>query len=64
MLEGNADRPGEAVIICAILMPEDSPIGQNDTEEMALHSSVLSTVNRGGPGWTRTNDLSLIRTAL
>ena len=32
--------------------------------EVALNGGVRSTVQSGGPGWTRTNDLGLIRTAL
>ena len=57
-------QPGGTLVRYTIPMPEDSPIGGRDAEEMALHSPVLSTVKSGGPGWTRTNDLSLIRTAL
>ncbi len=57
-------EPGGAMLRYTIPMPDDSPIGEADTEEMALHGPVLSSVKRGGPGWTRTNDLGLIRTAL
>ena len=32
-----------------IPMPEDSPIGVRDSEEVALHSPVLSTVKCDGP---------------
>ncbi len=56
--------PGRAVIRYSIPLPEDSRIPGRDTEEVALTSPVLSTVHYGGPGWTRTNDLGLIRTAL
>ena len=47
-----------------VVMPDDSPTPGRDAEEMALNGSVLSTVKSGGPFWTRTRDLSLIRTAL
>ena len=57
-------QPGNAVVRYSIPMPEDSPIVGRDTEEVALDAPVLSTVKLGGPGWTRTNDLGLIRTAL
>ena len=50
-------QPGNAVVRYSIPMPEDSPIGGRDTEEVALDAPVLSTVKLGGPGWTRTNDL-------
>ena len=53
-------QPGGAVVRYTIPMPEDSPIGGRDLEEMALDGPVLSTVKLGGPGWTRTNDLGLI----
>ena len=56
--------PGNAVVRYSIPMPDDSPIPGRDAEEMDLHSPVLSTVKYGGPPWTRTRDLSLIRTAL
>ena len=57
-------RPGNAVVRYTIPMPEDSQIPGRVAEEVALHGPVLSTVKYGGPGWTRTNDLGLIRTAL
>ena len=47
-------EPDGAMVRYTIPMPEDSPIGEKDTEEMALHSPVLSTVKRGGPRWGRT----------
>ena len=56
--------PDNAVVRYTIPMPEDSPIGGEDAEEMALNGSVLSTVKFGGPSWIRTRDLGLIRTAL
>ena len=56
--------PGKAVIRYSIPMPEDSRIPEGDTEEVALKGPVLSTIHYGGPGWTRTIDLGLIRTAL
>ena len=43
-------QPGGAVVRYTIPMPEDSPIGGKDSEEVALHSPVLSTVKSGGPG--------------
>ena len=40
-------------IICyTIPMPEDSPIGGRDAEEVTLDSPVLSTVKSGGPAKT------------
>ena len=57
-------RPGRAVIHYTIPTPEDSPIGGADAAEVALNGGVMSTVHAGGPTWTRTRDLSLIRTAL
>ena len=57
-------RPGKAAIIYAIPTPEDSPIGGADASEIALNGEVMNTVRSGGPGWTRTIDLGLIRTAL
>ncbi len=47
-------EPGGALVRYAIPMPEDSPIGGKDAEEMALHSPVLSTVKSGGPDWTKS----------
>ena len=47
-------EPGGALVRYTIPMPEDSPIGEKDTEEMALHSPVLSTVKSGGPDWTKS----------
>ena len=56
--------PGKATIRYTIPTPKDSPIKGRDAQEIALSAPVLSTVTHGGPGWTRTNDLGLIRTAL
>ena len=57
-------RPGGATILYTIPTPEDGPIGGKDAAEIALNGGVRSIGYSGGPGWTRTNDLSLIRTAL
>ena len=57
-------KPGKAAIVYSIPTPEDSPIGGADAAEVALNGRVRSTVQSGGPAWTRTRDLSLIRTAL
>jgi site-specific DNA recombinase len=56
--------PGDALMRYTVPMPDDSLIPGRATEKVALNGSVLSTVHDGGPGWTRTNDLGLIRTAL
>ena len=48
--------PDNAVVRYTIPMPEDSPIGGTDAEEMALNGSVLSTVKYGGPAGIRTQD--------
>ena len=56
--------PGDALLRYAVPMPDDSLIPGRDAEEVALPGSVLSTIHDGGHGRTRTNDLSLIRTAL
>ena len=53
--------PGKATIRYTIPMPKDSPIKGRDAQEIALSAPVLSTVTHGGPGWTRTIDLGLIR---
>ena len=57
-------RPRRAVIRYTIPMPEDSPIGRSDAAVVALAGRVMRSVRVGGPSWTRTRDLSLIRTAL
>ena len=45
-------QPDNALMRYIIPMPEDSPIGETDAEEMALNGSVLSTVKNGGPEFT------------
>ena len=57
-------RPSKASIAYTIPMPDDSPIGSVDTAEMALNGPVITAVGVSGASWTRTRDLSLIRTAL
>ncbi len=44
--------PDNAMVRYTIPMPEDSPIGGRDAEEMALNGSVLSIVKFGGPECT------------
>ena len=46
-------QPGGALVRYTIPMPEDSPIWEKDTEEMALHSPAPSTVKSVGP-WRET----------
>ena len=53
--------PGDALMRYTVPMPDDSLIPGKATETVALPDSVLSTVQVGGPGWTRTIDLGLIR---
>ena len=57
-------RPGKATILYCIPTPEDSPIGGGDTAEVILNGGVMNMGVVSGPAWTRTRDLSLIRTAL
>ena len=57
-------KPGRAAIVYSIPTPDDSPAGGADAVEIALNGGVMNSVRHGGPGWTRTNDLSLIRTQL
>ena len=57
-------KPGRAAIVYSIPTPDDNPIGGADAAEIALNGGVMNSVRHGGPGWTRTNDLGLIRTAL
>ena len=57
-------KPGRAAIVYTIPTPDDSPAGGADAVEIALNGGVMNSVRHGGPGWTRTNDLGLIRTAL
>ena len=42
-------EPGRAAIRYTIPMPQDSPIGESDTEEVSMGSPVLSTVTNGPP---------------
>ena len=56
--------PDNAVVRYTIPMPEDSPIGGRDAEEMTLNGSVLSTVKFGGQERTRTSDLHDVNVAL
>ncbi len=46
--------PGNAVVRYTIPMPQDSPIGGMDAEEVALHAPVLSTVKFGGLDLTKS----------
>ena len=57
-------KPGRAAIVYTIPTPDDSPAGGADAVEIALNGGVMNSVRHGGPGWTRTIDLGLIRTAL
>ena len=57
-------RSGSASIVYSLPTPEDSPMGGANAAEIALYGSVMNSVCHGGPSWTRTTDLSLIRTAL
>ena len=50
-------RPGKATIIYTIPMPEDSPIGDSDTAELALTDGVRSTIRGSGAEGSRTPDL-------
>ena len=54
--------PGDALLRYTVPMPNDSLAPGKATDKVALPDAVLSTVQVGGPGWTRTNDLGLIRT--
>ena len=47
-------QPGNALVRYTIPMPQDSPIGGMDAEEVALHAPVLSTVKYGGPDLTKS----------
>ena len=55
-------KPGRAAIVYSIPTPDDSPMGGADAAEIALNGGVMNSVRHGGPGWTRTIDLGLIRT--
>ncbi len=54
-------RPGRASIVYTIPMPEDSPIGDSDTAELALTNGVRSTFRAGSAYGIRTRDLRLER---
>ena len=54
-------KPGRAAIVYTIPTPDDSPAGGADAVEIALNGGVMNSVRHGGPGWTRTIDLGLIR---
>ena len=56
--------PGGAVVRYSIPMPEDSRMAGRDTEEVALRSPVLSTINNGGRYWSRTSDLCDVNATL
>ena len=56
--------PGNAVVRYTIPMPQDSPIGGMDAEEVALHAPVLSTVKFGGPKLTVDRTIFEMRMAL
>ena len=53
-----------AVIQYTIPTPHDSSPAGADTAGLRLAETVRYMVRDGGPSWTRTRDLSLIRTAL
>ena len=55
--------PDDALLRYTVPMPEDSLIPGGATEKVALDGAVLPIVKNGGPGWTRTIDLGLIRTS-
>ncbi len=57
-------RPGKASIIYTIPMPEDSPIGDSDTAELALTDGVRSTFRGGGAEGIRTPDPLLAKQVL
>ena len=46
--------PGNALVRYTIPMPEDSPIGGRDEEDLAIHAPVLSTVKSGGAQRSRS----------
>ncbi len=45
-------RPGNALIIYTIPMPEDSPIGASDATELPLNERVMNTIRVSGPNGT------------
>ena len=56
--------PGRASIVYTIPMPEDSPVGESDTAELALTDGVRSTIRGGGAEGSRTPDLRIANAAL
>ena len=56
-----AVAPEGATIRCTIPMPQDSPIGSQDSESLTLPSAVLPTVRLGTPDGTvlRTFELTV-----
>ena len=56
--------PGKATIVYTIPMPEDSPIGDSDTTELALTDGVRNTIRGGGAEGSRTPDLRIANAAL
>ena len=57
-------RPGKATIVYTIPMPEDSPIGDSDTAELALTDGVRSTIRGSGAEGIRTPDPLLAKQVL
>ena len=49
-------KPGRAAVIYSLPMPDDSPIGEADTAELALSGRVIASGRSGGPGRSRTYD--------
>ena len=45
-------QPGRAAVIYSLPMPEDSPIGEADTAELALNGRVIASGRSGGPDLT------------
>ncbi len=52
-------EPGKATIVYIIPMPEDSPIGDSGTAELAFTDGVRSTIRGGGPPGDRTRNLGI-----
>ncbi len=53
-------KPGKAAVIYYLPMPDDSPIGEADTADLALGGRVIASGCSGGPGWVRTSDLPVM----
>ena len=47
-------KPGRAAVIYSLPMPDDSPIGEADTAELALVGRVIASGRSGGPDWTKS----------